>query len=414
MKSKVFNSNFVFLVLGQTFSLFGTVVLKFTISLLILDLTGSAALFGAITAISYLPPIFLSPFAGILADRMNKRSLMVGMDCFYSITAILLALSLSVANVLIPIAVAMIAMSVVSSFETPVVQSSIPLIQDKDTLIRSNAVVSQVNMLSNLLGPLAAGALYALVGESNLSGVRMISFCCAVFFLVATLLEIFIKIPKTQQQAAKNIIYAVKQDLFDGVQFIVKEKPYVCNAILLNAAFVLLIQPLITIGAPFIIRVVLNLNSILNGTSQAVMGAAGLAGGLLAGLIAPKFKISKIYLLFWIMGVSMACFGISFLFNIPVIVSYVILVICGVVIFMSASIAGIYIMSAIQRNVPDNMLGRVMSFYGALLSASLPIGLLLYGYLYERFVNRMYLVMCLTAILILAVGQAGKKTYQKL
>lgn len=414
MKSKVFNSNFVFLVLGQTFSLFGTVVLKFTISLLILDLTGSAALFGAITAISYLPPIFLSPFAGILADRMNKRSLMVGMDCFYSITAILLALSLSVANVLIPIAVAMIAMSVVSSFETPVVQSSIPLIQDKDTLIRSNAVVSQVNMLSNLLGPLAAGALYALVGESNLSGVRMISFCCAVFFLVATLLEIFIKIPKTQQQAAKNIIYAVKQDLFDGVQFIVKEKPYVCNAILLNAAFVLLIQPLITIGAPFIIRVVLNLNSILNGTSQAVMGAAGLAGGLLAGLIAPKFKISKIYLLFWIMGVSMACFGISFLFNIPVIVSYVILVICGVVIFMSASIAGIYIMSAIQRNVPENMLGRVMSFYGALLSASLPIGLLLYGYLYERFVNRMYLVMCLTAILILAVGQAGKKTYQKL
>ncbi|WP_312431103.1 MFS transporter [Lacrimispora sp.] len=414
MKSKIFNSNFVFLVLGQTFSLFGTVVLKFTISLLILDLTGSAALFGAITAISYLPPIFLSPFAGILADRMNKRSLMVGMDCFYSITAILLALSLSVANVLIPIAVAMIAMSVVSSFETPVVQSSIPLIQDKDTLIRSNAVVSQVNMLSNLLGPLVAGALYALVSENNLSGVRMISFCCAVFFLGAALLEILIKIPKTQQQAAKNNIYAVKQDLFDGVQFIVKEKPYVCNAILLNAAFVLLIQPLITIGAPFIIRVVLNLNSILNGTSQAVMGAAGLVGGLLAGLIAPKFKTSKIYQLFWIMGVSMACFGISFLFNIPSIVSYVMLVICGAIIFMSASIAGIYIMSAIQRNVPDNMLGRVMSFYGALLSAALPIGLLLYGYLYERFVNRMYLVMCLTAILILAVGHAGKKTYQKL
>lgn len=414
MKSKVFNSNFVFLVLGQTFSLFGTVVLKFTISLLILDLTGSAALFGVITAISYLPPIFLSPFAGILADRMNKRSLMVGMDCFYSITAILLALSLSVANVLIPIAVAMIAMSVVSSFETPVVQSSIPLIQDKDTLIRSNAVVSQVNMLSNLLGPLVAGALYALVGESNLSGVRMISFCCDVFFLGAALLEIFIKIPKTQQQAAKNIIYAVKQDLFDGVQFIVKEKPYVCNAILLNAAFVLLIQPLITIGAPFIIRVVLNLNSILNGTSQAVMGTAGLVGGLLAGLIAPKFKTSEIYQLFWIMGVSMACFGISFLFNIPSIVSYVMLVICGAIIFMNASIAGIYIMSAIQRNVPDNMLGRVMSFYGALLSAALPIGLLLYGYLYERFVNRMYLVMCLTAILILAVGHAGKKTYQKL
>lgn len=389
-------------------------MLKFTISLLILDLTGSATLFGAITAISYLPPIFLSPFGGILADRMNKRSLMVGMDCFYSIAAVLLALSLSATNMLIPIAIVMIVLSVVSSFETPVVQSSIPLIQDKDALIQSNSVVSQVNMISNLLGPLVAGGFYALVGESNLLGVRIIFFCCAIFFLCAAIVEVFIKIPKSQQREVKNIVQAVKQDLFDGIQFIIKEKPYVCNAIILNAAFVLLIQPLITIGAPFIIRVVLDLVSILNGTSQAIMGVAGLAGGLLAGLIAPKFKTSKIYQLFWIMGVSIACFGISFLFNISAIASYAILVICGFVIFMSASIAGIYIMSAIQRNVPDNMLGRVMSFYGALLSGALPIGLALYGYLYEKFANHLTVVLVVTAALIFLIGQIGKNTYRHL
>ncbi|MGL6199230.1 MAG: MFS transporter [Lachnospiraceae bacterium] len=407
MKPNVFNSNFILLILGQTFSLFGTVVLRFTISLLILDLTGSAALFGAVTAISYLPPIFLSPFGGILADRVNKRSLMVGMDCLYAIAAVLLALSLSAVHVLVPITVVMIALSVVSSFETPVVQSSIPLIQNRDTLIQSNAVVNQVNMVSNLLGPLAAGALYAI-------GARIIFFGCAVLFLAASLLEVFIKIPKTQQQEAKNVIHAIKQDLLDGVHFITKEKPYVCNAILLNAAFVLLIQPLITIGVPFIIRVVLDLSSILNGTSQAAMGAAGLAGGLMAGFIAPKFKTSNIYRLFWIIGVSMACFGISFLFNIPPIASYAILVICGVVIFMSASIAGIYIMSAIQKNVPDNMLGRVMSFYGALLSAALPIGLLIYGYLYERFVNHLQVVMGITGAFIFLIGHIGKTTYRHL
>ncbi len=414
MKPKVFNPNFLLLVLGQTLSLFGTVVLKFTVSLLILDVTGSAATFGAITAISYLPPIFLSPFGGVLADRMSKRSLMVGMDCIYSIAAITLALSLSATQVLIPITAVMIVLSIVSSFETPVVQSSIPLIQGKDVLVQSNAVVSQVNMVSNLLGPLAAGAFYALVGESNLPGVRIVFFCCGIVFFGAALFETFIRIPKTRQQAATNFIHTAKQDLLDGLRFITREKPYVCNAILLNAAFVLLIQPLITIGAPFIIKVVLGLNAVLNGTSQAIMGAAGLAGGLSAGLIASKFKTSSIYRLFWIMGLSMACLGVSFLFHIPVTYSYVILVVCGVIIFMSASIAGIYILSAIQRNVPDNMLGRVMSFYGALLSAALPIGLLLYGYLYESFVNHLPVVLSITAALIFLIGQIGKNTYRHL
>ena len=57
MKTKTWNRNFIFLIIRQASSMFGAVLLKFTVSLLILDLTHSAALFGTITAISYLPPI---------------------------------------------------------------------------------------------------------------------------------------------------------------------------------------------------------------------------------------------------------------------------------------------------------------------------------------------------------------------
>ena len=83
MKAKTLNRNFVFLIIGQASSMFGTVLLKFTVSLLILDLTSSAALFGTITAISYLPPIFLSPIGGIISDRNNKRNLMIALDSLY-------------------------------------------------------------------------------------------------------------------------------------------------------------------------------------------------------------------------------------------------------------------------------------------------------------------------------------------
>lgn len=414
MKAKTLNRNFVFLIIGQASSMFGTVLLKFTVSLLILDLTSSAALFGTITAISYLPPIFLSPIGGIISDRNNKRNLMIALDSLYGIMAVLLVFSLSFSNVLILITVIMVGLSVVSSFETPVVQSSIPLIQEKGSLIQSNAIVSQINMLTNLIGPLLAGLFYSAVGKAYLQGVRIIFLGCAICFFSAAILETFIKIPQITLPQISNPLRAIKRDLGESFYFLTSKQVYVFKAILLNAAFVLLIQPLITTGAPFIIRVVLNLSSVLNGLSQAFMGTAGLIGGIIAGIIANKFKTDKIYRLFWIMGISIAAFGSSLMFNLSANLTYIIFVIVGIIIFTSASIAGIFIMSAIQQNVPNDMVGRIMSFYPAIVSIALPIGILFYGYLYEKFINQLPVIMFLTSIAILVVGYIGKKTYRHL
>ena len=414
MKAKTLNQNFLLLIIGQASSMFGTVLLKFTVSLLILDLTSSAALFGTITAISYLPPVFLSPIGGIIADRNNKRNLMIALDSLYGIIAVLLVLSLSFSHVLILITIIMVGLAVVSSFETPVVQSSIPLIQEKDSLIQSNAIVSQINMLANLIVPLLAGLLYSAVGKAYLQDVRIIFLGCAICFFSAAILEAFIKIPQIALPPISNPLHTIKRDLGESLYFLTSKQIYVFKAILLNAAFVLLIQPLITTGTPFIIRVVLNLSSVLNGLSQAFMGAAGLIGGIIAGAIANKFKTDKIYRLFWIMGISIATFGSSLLFNLSANLTYIILVIIGIIIFMSASIAGIYIMSAIQQNVPDDMLGRIMSFYSAIVSVALPVGILVYGYLYEKFINHLPVIMFLTSIAILVVGYIGKKTYRHL
>ena len=414
MKAKALNRNFVLLIIGQALSMFGTVLLKFTVSLLILDLTSSAALFGTITAISYLPPIFLSLIAGIIADRNNKRNLMIALDGLYSIMATLLVLSLSFSNVLIWITIIMVGLAVISSFETPVVQSSIPLIQEKHHLIQSNAIVSQINMLANLTGPLLAGLLYSVVGKTTLQGVRIIFWGCAICFFSAAILEAFVKIPKITLTPISDPLHAIKKDLGESLYFLTSKQIYVFKAILLNTVFVFLIQPLITTGAPFIIRVVLNLSSVLNGLSQAFMGAAGLIGGIIAGIIANKFRTDKIYWLFWIMGISIAAFGSSLLFKFSPNLIYIIFVIISIVVFISASIAGIFIMSAIQQNVPDDMLGRIMSFYSAIVSVALPIGILFYGSLYEKFINHLSAIMFLTSASILVVGYIGKKTYRHL
>lgn len=77
MTQKLFTKNFVLLILGQLTSLFGNFILKLALSMYVLELTGSAAIFAGILSIATIPTIILSPLGGIFADR---RNIMVALD----------------------------------------------------------------------------------------------------------------------------------------------------------------------------------------------------------------------------------------------------------------------------------------------------------------------------------------------
>ena len=75
MKPKLFTRNFALLILGQISSLIGNLTLKFALSMYVLERTGSAAVFAGLLAVAMVPTILLSPFGGMLADRMNRRNI---------------------------------------------------------------------------------------------------------------------------------------------------------------------------------------------------------------------------------------------------------------------------------------------------------------------------------------------------
>ena len=78
--SRLFTRNFTLLLLGQLFSLIGNGALKFALSMYVLEVTGSAAVFAGILSAATIPTILLSPLGGILADRADKRKVMVALD----------------------------------------------------------------------------------------------------------------------------------------------------------------------------------------------------------------------------------------------------------------------------------------------------------------------------------------------
>lgn len=186
---KLFRRNFSMVVIGQIISLFGNSILRFALPLYLLRATGSSTLFGVVTACSFVPMLILSPIGGIVADRVNKRNVMVLLD--FSTAGLILLFSLLLGSVNLPVLLtfALMLLYGIQSAYQPSVQASLPALVDASQLVPANAVINQVNALANLVGPAIGGVLFQAWG---LMPILYVSIGC---FLFSAVMEIFIHIP---------------------------------------------------------------------------------------------------------------------------------------------------------------------------------------------------------------------------
>ena len=161
---KLFKRDFTMVVIGQIISLFGNAILRFALPLYLLRETNSSSLFGAVTASSFIPMIIFTLLGGVIADRKNKRNIMVILD-FTTAAIILLFIPMLGKVPIVPlmIAVLMILFGISGAYQ-PAVQASIPLLTEKETLMKGNAVINMVSTLSGLLGPIIGGILFGSFG----------------------------------------------------------------------------------------------------------------------------------------------------------------------------------------------------------------------------------------------------------
>ena len=123
------SKNFYLLLIGQVISLFGNSIQRYSMSLFILDITGSASTFSVIIAISIIPTILLSPIGGAIADRFNRKHLMVGLDLISTLLTGSFAIALLLGHSSITIiGVLMVLLSILAAIEQPATQACIPII----------------------------------------------------------------------------------------------------------------------------------------------------------------------------------------------------------------------------------------------------------------------------------------------
>ena len=352
--------------------------------------------------------IIHSPLGGILADRADRRNIMVALDGLTGVPVLCAALLLSESNALTVITVLLVILSVLGAFETPTVQACIPTMLQGGNIMKGNAVVNQVASLSYLVAPMLGGVLYVILG------LKPVMYARVVCFFITALIECFIKLNYQCSQKEGGILSVVKQDFLSSMQYISKEEMNIAKMLLLIAFSRFFVMGITIVGLPFIVRTVLGLNAQYYGAAESALAIATIFGSVAAGLLTEKLKIHRLAILLASMGVFIIPAGIVFLCPVDSIIKYVITLVsfCGMQI--AISIFSIFAVSLIQHRTPNHLIGKVMAYTSTVTLCVQPIGQIVYGFLFDRFSNMIYLCLIPTGAIVCAVGMFAMGFFRKM
>lgn len=406
---KVFSKNFTLLVLGQVSSLFGNYIIKFALSMYVLDTTGSAAIFAGILSMATIPTILLSPLGGILADRANRRNIMVALDLLSGMSVLAVALLFRSSAIhrmdIAAIGALLVVLSVLGAFESPTVQACVPQMQTGDNIIKGNAVVNQVAAVASLIAPVLGGLFYTAVG------IRPVMFLTTLCFFLTAGLECFIRLEYHALEKRERIGTVVKEDFKESMRFIGKEQPDILKMLLLATAMNFLVAGAVVVGLPFIVRNILGMSAGMYGMAESLMGLAAILGGITAGVLAGrKAAITSAGGKRFFGGIAPVgiCFllaGAAFLFPFGNMIKYAVNLtgFCGIQIF--ASVFSIFALSYIQQKTPNHLIGKVMSYAMAISMCAQPLSQAVYGILFDRFGQSVFLIFGAAGIVVLAIAR---------
>lgn len=410
MEHGLLKKDFILVVIGQVISLFGNAAIRFAMPLYLLNNTGSPALFGTVTACAFIPAIILSPVGGIIADRVNKRNIMVILDFLTFIVILVFSLLLGRVGLAALTAVTMMFLYGIAGAYQPSVQASIPALASQDNIMAANSVINTISSFSSLTGPVIGGILYSAYG------LEPVLYVCMACFVISAVMEMFIKIPFKKQVQDGSILHMAKQDLSRGIAFIRKDQPVIGKVLIIICGINLFLSAVAVTGLPYLITEVLGFTEIqankLCGYAEGALAAGGLAGGIFAGVFANKLAISKAGMLLAGSALSVFPVSIALMMQLPGIICYIVMVICCFIIMVLSTVFTIQMLSYIQSVTPQDLIGKVMAVILAGSMCSQPLGNALYGAFFEICRGYEFAVILFAGVASLIVAVGSKNIFK--
>ncbi|MHB8155189.1 MAG: MFS transporter [Candidatus Omnitrophota bacterium] len=349
--------------LGMFVSLVGTWIQTVAQSWLVFQLTNSAFLLGVVGFLGSIPIFILSLFGGVLADRVNKRNILIFTQAAFMLLAILLAV-LTQFKFITPAQIMFIALlnGVIMAFDAPARQSIVVELVGREHLFNAITLNSVAFNSSRIIGPAIAGVLISTIGMSGcfyLNGISFLAVIIALFYI------------KFGNHKIRNNNSALK-DIKEGLIFVSGNR--------LILALVSVVAAMSLFGISYIILMPVFANHVLGegvkglGVLMSTTGFGALAGALgLARLGDFKFKGRLLIWSVFLFSVSLMIFSLS---------KDYLLAIFALIFVGGFSVIPIALVNTLlQVNVPDEFRGRVMSLFMITFAGMVPFGNLISGFL---------------------------------
>jgi MFS family permease len=355
--------NFRLFFSGQSISLIGTWMTRIATSWLVYRLTKSPLMLGTVGFAGQIPTFLLAPLAGVIVDRVNRRSVLVWTQAISMLQSLLLAaLTLTHRINITEVLALSILQGVVNAFDMPGRQSfMIEMVEDRADLSNAIAINSSMVHLARLLGPALAGILIAATNEGWCFGIDGVSYIA----VIVSLLMMRVK-PAAHAKTSTSML----EQLREGWTYVANFSPV--RTILLVFALISLM------GWPFMVLMPVFAAQILHGgphTLGFLMGAAGV-GSLVSALSLVVRKSVRgltgvIPIGASLLGTGLILFGLSH----TLWLSMLMMLFTGFGMMQAATASN----TIIQTLVDGKMRGRVMSFYTMAFVGMAPLGSLLAG-----------------------------------
>ena len=384
--------NYRYYYYGQSISLIGVWVQNIAMGWLVYRLTGSALLLGTITFALQIPSLFITPFAGVLADRWNRRNVIIYTQALSMLVAFVLAWLTLTEKITVPLIIVLALFNgVVLAFDTPFRQSFVPdIITRREDLSNAIALNSSLYNLARFIGPPIGGVLIAWVGEGWCFFINGVSFLAVIVAMVA------MRIKKVVRPRRYGSLLA---QLREGVSYAWAFRPirYLITLVALSSFFGLPFQALMPLFAAEILQGDSQMLGVLTGS----LGAGALTG---AFFLASRKNVQSIpritYFTSLMFAVGLAVFALSSFTALSIIA----LMFTGfgmIVHFNSTN-------SLIQSIADEDKRGRVIALYSLTFMGITPLGSLLAGIVAEH-IGVPYTVFAFSLVCIVSALVFGKR-----
>ncbi|MDH4421627.1 MULTISPECIES: MFS transporter [Bacillus cereus group] len=368
--------------IAKTVSIFGSSIYSFALGLYVLQITGSALNFAITLILGTIPMIIMNPFAGVIADKVDKKKLVVYMDLLNG--GVLISVYIFSSNFglnLFIIYATTFLITVFTTFFGIGLESAKPNIVSKERLMSINSISKIIDSVSLILGPMLGGIVFAVLNIKTFIIINGISFILSSIFIMFIRFKLFEH--NTNEECLIKEINFIK-DIKEGYSYLIK-KETLKNTFSILIALNFFLGFAVTVPLPYIIHTVLNLNSNQFGIIQGTFPIGMIVGAILVKKITDRFSYS--YLLKKIsftLGIFMIVSGIPVLFRSIEVNNFVyVSIYCVSMFFLGLMIAliDIPLIYFMQKEVPDEYRGRVLSIGISIGKMMQPIALAVSGLL---------------------------------